>query len=108
MRSITTVATAFLAFFASSALAFVQSKPFYLVAYSDLEKYNNTAFGACHEGAGIEALCVGGKLEKAGPKLQTFRFNTTHAEPTQGLVTYELVGSNFKGTRHLPYHSQCH
>lgn len=84
------------ALFFASTLA-VQSDPFYLVLQSDNSKLNGKTLGACHEGAAIEGLCVSSKLAKAKPGYQTFQFNYTHNTPNYGILTWELVGGNFKG-----------
>lgn len=74
----------------------VQSHPFQLVVHSHHHKHNGTALGACHEGAGIEGLCLGGG--------STFHFNTSKNEEATnefagktGVLTYSLVGGNFAG-----------
>jgi hypothetical protein len=69
MKFATPLATALLAISTSiSTVAAIKSKPFYLVAISDDDKINGTAFNACHEGAAIEGLCKGIKVDKSNPK----------------------------------------
>ena len=79
-----------------------QSAPFNLVLLSKNETYNNVALGACHTGAAIESLCLGGKLLAANASFPTFQFNTTSNEvvgnPFAGItgqITYLLRGGNF-------------
>jgi hypothetical protein len=71
MNFATILATAVLCF--TSTVAALQSKPFYLVAISDNSTINGTAFDACHEGAGIEALCQGISLKKSNPSYTTYK-----------------------------------
>lgn len=94
------LATTLLALAASiiSVAAEKQSDPFYLVAISDDTKLNGTAFNACHEGAGIEGLCKGVKVAKSNEEYSTYRFNYTKYQPNYGVLTFELVGGNFKGS----------
>jgi hypothetical protein len=80
-----------------STVAAIRSKPFYLVAISDDDSINGTAFNACHEGAAFEGLCKGLKVSKSNPKFTTYNFNYTKFSPNDGLLTYELIGGNFKG-----------
>ena len=95
--------TGFLAF-ALPALAqdYNQSAPFNLVLISKNETYNNAALGACHTGAAIESLCLGGKLLAANASFTTFQFNTTANQVVEnpnagvtGQITYLLRGGNF-------------
>jgi len=73
----------------------VQSPEFSLVLLSTNETINGTILVACHEGAGIEGLCLG--AGSASP----FQFNYSSAatvDPTigtEGIITYELEGGNF-------------
>ena len=71
-----------------------QSKPFQLVIQSDDGNYDAANLGACHEGAAIEGLCVGGG--------STFYHNTSEnalvqneSAGEQGVLTYILRGGNF-------------
>lgn len=80
-----------------------QSAPFYLVLHSKDEKYNGTALSPCHEGAAIEALCIGGVLNSTSNSA-TYQFNTSSAEYVEnaslgatGYLTYELEGANSNG-----------
>jgi len=73
-----------------------QSAPFSLSLLSDDSALNGVTLGACHEGAAIEGLCVGGT--------SVFHFNTSSAlvvpnatAGAQGYLTYELQGGNFNG-----------
>lgn len=98
-----TIASA-LAFAASSVNAQYyanQTAPFYLVLSSQNTTLNGSTISACHEGAAIEGLCIGGPLTTTS---QTFTFNFSDASgqtpaPTginlTGLLTYELRGGNF-------------
>ena len=87
MKFATLLATTWLTF--TSSVAALQSKPFFLVAISDNSTINGTAFGTCHEGAGIEALCQGIQLKKTNAKYATYKFNYTKSEPNSGLITFE-------------------
>lgn len=99
MKFTTSLAATLLALSTSiSTVAAIKSKPFYLVAISDDDSINGTAFNACHEGAAIEGLCKGLKVEKSNPKFTTYNFNYTKNTPNYGILTYELVGGNFKGS----------
>ena len=89
MKFATILAAAVLTF--TNTVAGLQSKPFFLVAISDNSTINGTAFDACHEGAGIEALCQGIQLKKSNPKYTTYKFNYTKSEPNSGLITFDLV-----------------
>ncbi|KAK3716840.1 hypothetical protein LTR37_006190 [Vermiconidia calcicola] len=93
MKITTSMGTALVTLFtASNLVGALQSKPFRLVAISDNDSVNGTAFNACHEGAAIEGLCPGGKLNTAS----TYRLNNTRAEPNIGSLNYLLVGGDFK------------
>jgi hypothetical protein len=82
---------------AGTTLAQRQSKPFYLVAISDDPKVNGTHFGACHEGAGIESLCVGSKNVGSDPSYYTYRLNNTKSYPNEGVLSWVLhAGENAK------------
>ena len=81
-----------------------QTGPFSLVLTSDDAKINGSSLTlvACHEGAAIEGLCIGGPLSGApSAPASTFNFNYSSAatvDPTigvVGLLTYELQGGNF-------------
>lgn len=97
MKYTTSLITGLLALFTSfSIVTAIQSKPFYLVIQSDDSSLQGHTLDACHEGAAIEGLCKASKIPKANKAYQTFRFNYTKSEPNDGLLTYELVGSNFK------------
>lgn len=95
-----TALLAALAALASTASA-RQSDRFYLVAVSDNPKVNGTYFYACHEGAAIEALCVGGKKPDKNPAVDTYRLNNTASMPNQGVLSWLLVGSDFKGSSYF-------
>ncbi|CZS97688.1 related to heatshock protein Hsp150 [Rhynchosporium agropyri] len=78
----------------------VTSKPFQLILQSSNRTLNGKGLFACHEGAGIEGLCVG----TSGPSStsDTYNFNTTYQQQTNqglpgqtGLVTWLLRGGNF-------------
>ena len=75
MKFATLLATAVLSF--TNTIAALQSKPFYLLAISDNSTINGTAFNACHEGAGIEALCQGVSLKKSNPSYTTYICKST-------------------------------
>lgn len=70
-----------------------QTADFNLVVLSSNETINGTSLGACHEGAAIEGLCLGG----ASP----FRLNyssTFEVDPNigvEGILAFELQGGNF-------------
>lgn len=61
-----------------------QSAPFYLVSKSHNSPYNDVNFGACHTGAAIESVCVGGN--------STFQLNTT-SDASVGILTYTIPNS---------------
>jgi len=70
-----------------------QTAPFNLVLLSSNGTINGTALGACHEGAAIEGLCLGGS--------SPFQLNYTASATitpsigVTGLLTYWLQGGNF-------------
>ena len=97
MKFLFAVATSLVALFSSTTVAVIQSKPFFLEIHSTNSTLNGKTFEACHEGAGIEGLCVSSPLAKANPKFNTFQFNYTKSQPNIGLITYELIGGNFNG-----------
>lgn len=78
-----------------------QSAPFWLVVESH-DKYAGTALGSCHEGAAIEGLCPGNTVNTSA-SYEFYHFNTSSfaqqplnaTSGEQGLITYELMGSNF-------------
>ena len=81
MKVATSLATALLAIATSiTTVAAIKSKPFYLVAISDDEKINGTAFNACHEGAAFEGLCKGVAVSKSTPAY-TSKFLALFASP---------------------------
>ncbi|KAE8443307.1 hypothetical protein EG329_002023 [Mollisiaceae sp. DMI_Dod_QoI] len=75
-----------------------QSAPFYLVLQSQNSTYNGSTLSACHEGAAIEGLCLGGSLTSTSVQ---YTFNTSSdATPDPvlgpaGSLNYELRGGNF-------------
>ncbi|KAL2060738.1 hypothetical protein VTL71DRAFT_9379 [Oculimacula yallundae] len=83
-----------------------QSAPFQLILESSNSTLNGKALYACHEGAGIEGLCIG---SSGSPSTSdTFTFNTTEQGspntelPGQtGLVTWLLHGGNFNASSSL-------
>jgi len=75
-----------------TAQTYNQSAPFNLVLTSQNSTFNGSFLSACHEGAGIEGLCLSGG--SFGSPSQ-FTFNTTEASPTTGVLAYELQGGNF-------------
>ncbi|KAH8650576.1 hypothetical protein BGZ60DRAFT_388937 [Tricladium varicosporioides] len=72
-----------------------QSAPFNLVLKSSNSTLNGSALYACHEGAAIEGLCLGGPPTNS--QSDVFTFNTTSIPDvnTTGLLTWELHGGNF-------------
>lgn len=94
------IITGLFAFAASQVTAqyLNQSAPFYLVLSSRNQTYDGSTLSACHEGAAIEGLCLGGKLSSTSV---TYTFNTSSdATPDPilgpaGTVNYELRGGNF-------------
>jgi predicted cobalt transporter CbtA len=73
----------------------VQSKPFKLVLESDDKETNGQYVAACHSGAAIESLCIGGSGV-------TMHLNTTEGStPTDGfsspsgILTWTLPASKF-------------
>jgi len=86
------VASALVTFLASSTLVDAKlSKPFYLVAISDNDKVNGTAFDACHSGAAIEGLCVGFKIGKTKKEFISYRLRTDSGEPNFGALEWTLI-----------------
>lgn len=71
----------------------IASKPFYLTLTSKDATVNGHVLFACHEGAAIEGLCLGGLFHE-NPDASTFGFNTS-AYGSSGVLTYTLVGGNF-------------
>lgn len=79
-----------------------QSAPFYLVLKSHNATLNGSTLFSCHEGAAIEGLCLGGKLND-GSTLDSYTYNFNYSSNTQpdpvigiqGYLTWELRGSNF-------------
>ena len=92
-----TIAALFTLLTSLTIVSAIQSKKFYLVIQSDDSSLQGHALGACHEGAGIEALCKASKVANADKSYQTFQFNYTKAQPNDGLLTWELIGGNFVG-----------
>ncbi|RDW82603.1 hypothetical protein BP6252_03715 [Coleophoma cylindrospora] len=100
-----TLVASLLAIATSTALAQYtnQTAPFNLVVLSKNETYNGTTLLACHEGAGIEGLCLTSTLTGTGLTGSTFNFNTStygqyNLNPAigeQGYLTYLLRGGNF-------------
>lgn len=79
-----------------------QSAPFNLVLTSQNSTLNGSTLVACHEGAAIEGLCVGGPLQSSSVQY-SFNYslaNVQGAPPTgtnlTGLLTYLLIGGNFQ------------
>ncbi|KZF26738.1 hypothetical protein L228DRAFT_17820 [Xylona heveae TC161] len=83
-----------------------QSAPFYLVVISQNHTINGSALVACHEGAAIEGLCVGGSIATSSPGgikgVSQYNFNGSSNPYIQnatlgetGLLTYVLRGGNF-------------
>jgi hypothetical protein len=84
-----------LAFVASAVAQYnVTSDPFSLVLRSiSNSTLNGTPLYACHEGAAIEGLCLGGNTS---PSSQQFHFNTSEViQSPSGYLTFTLVGGNF-------------
>ena len=100
MKFTTSLATTLLALSNSiSSVAAITSKPFYLVAISNDDSINGTAFNACHEGAGIEGLCKGLPVSKSNAKFTTYNFNYTKSAPNDGVLTFTEIanGGSLKG-----------
>lgn len=71
----------------------IQSKPFTLSLVSSDKKINGNTIGACHAGAGFEALCYG---EGRG---DTFRLNVTNLGDKPNPNAADVYGSlNYKTT----------
>lgn len=76
-----------------------QSAPFYLVLDAKNTTINGSYLTACHEGAAIEGLCLGGKT--APGAYGTYNFNYTAQQTPDpklgysGLIVWELHGGNF-------------
>jgi len=79
------------------------SAPFNLIVLSDNSTINGSALTACHEGAAIEGLCLGGILsEPTDVEYETYTFNISSypvdVEPSigfPGYLVWELEGGNF-------------
>jgi len=79
------------------------SAPFNLIVLSDNSTINGSALTACHEGAAIEGLCLGGILSKPTDiSYETYTFNISSSpvdvEPSigfSGYLVWELQGVNF-------------
>jgi len=76
-----------------------QSAPFNLVLLSANATLNGSLLGACHEGAAIEGLCLGGAPSDSYAQ---YNFNYTAQDPpstsvlgTIGILVWELRGGNF-------------
>ncbi|KAH8807180.1 hypothetical protein F5884DRAFT_788716 [Xylogone sp. PMI_703] len=90
------VATSLLALSASALAQYdTASAPFALVVSSINADYNNKALSPCHEGAAIEALCLGNTFDKTNAP--TYTFNTSASAPlpdnggtSAGLLIYSL------------------
>ena len=68
-------------------------------AASDNSTLNGKALYSCHEGAALEGLCVASSPPKPANNIsETFNFNYTNSQPNYGLLTWELIGGNFKGS----------
>jgi len=78
-----------------------QSAPFELILLSSNATINGSALEACHEGAGIEGLCVATQFPTPVNSNYTFNtstntgtvYNASLGEP--GVLVYSLVGGNF-------------
>jgi len=92
-----------LAFVATQAIAqnLNQSAPFSLVLSSANSTLNGSFLDACHEGAAIEGLCLGGDPTESYAQ---YNFNYTAQDPpsssnaalgTVGILVWELHGGNF-------------
>ncbi|KAK4499167.1 hypothetical protein PRZ48_009679 [Zasmidium cellare] len=88
----------------SLAQTYTQSRPFKLVVQSTDKSVNNKILEACHEGAGIEGLCV--ENSEKLTSYNTYVFNTTSGTvvsdqnlgPT-GLLIYELQADKTNGEK---------
>jgi len=95
----TSILASVLAFTSSlvSAQFNITSKPFALVINSKNKTLDGTALFSCHEGAAIEALCIGKKL---GTNDYQYNFNTsfydTSNKPKTGYIAWVLKGGNFQ------------
>jgi len=79
-----------------------QSDPFTLVLLSDTESLNGTTLYPCHEGAAIEALCLGPSITQTNASFAVYHFNTSIYDTTpnttigqNGIISWELQGGNF-------------
>lgn len=88
-----------------------QSAPFTLqIANSANASLDGLYFFACHAGAAIEGLCVGGSSPTASSNSSTFYFNTTNTDETggdngdtsQGLLVWYLPVSGLAGVDSIP------
>lgn len=84
------------------------SEPFGLVLSANETEYDNHVLIPCHEGAAIEALCVGGPYT-AGNATKYYTFNSTDfsiAHPpakggAEGILVYSLPGNGFDASSAL-------
>ncbi|EME45809.1 hypothetical protein DOTSEDRAFT_71487 [Dothistroma septosporum NZE10] len=94
MKTVAAASAALLSLASVATAQTVQSKPFYLVL-DCASKYNGSALVSCHEGAGIESLCVAATLG-SNVKGSTYMLNTTTGEVgdknagTPGTLVYKL------------------
>lgn len=83
-----------------------QSAPFTLqIANSANASLNGLYFFACHAGAAIEGICIGGSTPLSGSS-STFYYNTTDtdtggSDDGQGLLVWNLPISGLPGTDHV-------
>ncbi|KAF2739621.1 hypothetical protein EJ04DRAFT_508508 [Polyplosphaeria fusca] len=88
-----------------------QTAPFHLVLVSEDDTVNGEYLASCHEGAGIEALCLAGKPSPSKPdptpgSVYYFNYSTSVETPnatlgTPGYVTWVLHGGNFNESQAL-------
>ncbi|CAK3868139.1 Hypothetical predicted protein [Lecanosticta acicola] len=97
MKSFIATSAALLSATGALAQTYQQSAPFELIVQQPPNgKYNNQGLAACHEGAAIEALCVGYGSDQ-------YQLNTTSGQTvapdagTPGTLTYALPAQNANG-----------
>lgn len=85
---------------AVQAQTYSQDGPFYLKLQSDDTSLDGKFLYACHAGAAIESLCLGGTENPAGSSSASFYYNYTvydNVPSNSGLLTWNLVANGPDG-----------
>ncbi|QSZ32456.1 hypothetical protein DSL72_002030 [Monilinia vaccinii-corymbosi] len=79
-----------------------QSEPFTLVLLSSDDTLNGVTLSPCHEGAAIEAFCLGARISEPDTTFSSYNFNTSSFNSgvnttigQTGYLTWVLRGGNF-------------